>query len=343
MPVEGTPTAAQLAWAANWRLTAGVVAARTVILVLVGLTPFGAVLLVPLGSVGDAVVVPVTALVVGGLAWLPGRLARPARARIRQALPALQPFRPEGGAAPTGRSRAQRPVLLDHTLPPGQGVERLVAADASLSSGPAVQLLVGRYPGRGVNAWATRVDRAWAVVVAPELLAALDDRELRALLAHERGHLAPAGARCRRLAVLAMLLSVILAGGLLPFLVWAWAVPWLATWPAGAGLVGGTVDPRFGYGAALLTAMQLATGYLTFLVLRPLVLLVFRADEAAADRGMVRMTGDPAGCARFLARQAELFGLPYRWTVPQLLLVATHPAIGDRVDAVSAGAVGGAP
>jgi Zn-dependent protease with chaperone function len=241
----------------------------------------------------------------------------------------------------TRRLGLNRPVLLDDVLGPGQGVERLQAARACLdlaasstaaAAASQARLLVGRFRGRAVNAWATRLDRDWAVVVAPELLTRLDDAELRALLAHELGHLTVAGGRRRRIAVVLLAMATALLALGLPDAFGDGYVLWLVT---------GLDDLPVAYGTALLTAMQLAVGYLAFVLLRPLVLVVHRADEAAADLGMLRMTADPQACARFLARQTEIFGLPYRWTAAQRLLVATHPSIGDRIAAVTAETVGG--
>jgi Zn-dependent protease with chaperone function len=369
---DGPPTAEQRGWTRGWRITASVVLARTLVLVLLGLTPLGAVLLVPISSVGATLATPLTVLVIGGLAWLPSRLARPARSRIYRDVPLLRPLRADGGASSGARvgtallvgmvllvllgRRVHHPVVglagvvgyglgvillvrlrrssgigrpvVDATLPPEQGVDRLVAARATLDRpGPPVRLVVGRFAGRGVNAWATRIDRAWTLVVAPELLTRVSDRELRALLAHELGHVAPAGTRRRGRAVGALAIAVVLLGLGLLYAVWDRVTPWLVT-----GL-DGVPD---GYGDPLLPAMQLAVGYLAFLALRPLVLVVFRADEAEADRGMLRMTADPQACASFLALQPVIFGLPRRWSVVQLLLIATHPAIDDRISAVRA-------
>ena len=127
-------------------------------------------------------------------------------------------------------------------------------------------------------------------------------------------------------------MAAALVGLDLPYAVGSGYVGWLTTGPD---------DFPPAYGIALLTALQLVTGYLAFVLLRPLVLVVHRADEAAADRGMLRMTADPQGCTRFLARQSEIFGLPPRWTVAQRLLVATHPAVGDRIAAIAGQTVGG--
>lgn len=384
----GPPTAEQRAWQAGWRITASVVAARTLVLLLLGLTPLGGLVLVPIASAGETYATPLTLTVLGGLAWLPGRLARPARTRAFAHTPLLRPFRAEGGSPVATRLRVvllagiavllvvsqrsesetvalaaivgylvavfvlvrmtrrlglNRPVPLDDAVPPGEGIDRLTtlyasldpagtAASASAPALPPARLVVGRYRGRSVNAWATRLDRGWAVVVAPELLTRLRDDELRALLAHESGHLSVAGARRRQLAVVLMVMAAALLGLGLPYAIWERAIGWLVT---------GLSDLPAAYGTTLLTAMQLTVGYLVFVLLRPLVLVVHRADEAAADRRMLQLSADPRACTSFLAQQPEIFGVPYRWTPAQLLLVATHPSIGDRMAAVAAQAVGG--
>lgn len=75
----------------------------------------------------------------------------------------------------------------------------------------------------------------------------------------------------------------------------------------------------------------LAVGYLAFRVLWAVNLRALRAEEAAADREMVRLTGDPEACVEGLSALAALLGTSDSWTLPQSLLFATHPAMGQRM------------
>jgi len=46
---------------------------------------------------------------------------------------------------------------------------------------------------------------------------------------------------------------------------------------------------------------------------------------------MVRLTGDPEACVEGLSALAALLGTSDSWTLPQSLLFATHPAMGQRM------------
>jgi Zn-dependent protease with chaperone function len=152
------------------------------------------------------------------------------------------------------------------------------------------------------------------IVIDPPIAAALTDRELRAALAHEVAHVRHGDARRRMLRRLLVRFCALAAAAAL------YGIPALRSL---AGLRGG-LSVQAG-------PFLLAIWYLVFRVLRAMELRATRAEEIAADRDMVSLTGDPEACADGLGKLSSLLGTPDAWTLPQRLLFATHPARSERL------------
>jgi Zn-dependent protease with chaperone function len=210
-------------------------------------------------------------------------------------------------------------------------VARLCAARDSLDL-PApvrdVPVLPGRIIGAGVNAFATHRRGRWTVIVAPELIAELTDRQLRALIGHELGHTGQRPWR-EKLSRATLLICATFVGSWAAHAIWHPVADWIAPAP---------LDRTPAYGQALLAAMQIALGYLAFCLLRPLHLFATRAMETAADAAMVRATADPQGCAQFLTRISDFLGSPYHLSLAQRAITATHPSLEERLALVSTAA-----
>jgi Zn-dependent protease with chaperone function len=190
--------------------------------------------------------------------------------------------------------------------------DRLSELVSSLPGGPRVPVVSG-WRGAVANVGVAGIRRP-VILVAPPVAAALTDRELRAVLAHEVAHVQHGDARRRVLRQLLMRLCVLAAMAAL------YGVPALRSL---AGLRG-----RLSVQAV---PFLLAVWYLVFRVLNAMNLRAARAEERAADQGMVSLTGDPDACADGLARLSALLGVPDAWTAPQRLLFATHPATSERL------------
>jgi Zn-dependent protease with chaperone function len=152
------------------------------------------------------------------------------------------------------------------------------------------------------------------IVIDPPIAAALTDRELRAALAHEVAHVRHGDARRRVLRRLLVRFCALAAAAAL------YGIPALRSL---AGLRGG-LSVQAG-------PFLLAIWYLVFRVLHAMELRATRAEEIAADRDMVSLTGDPEACADGLGKLSSLLGTPDAWTLPQRLLFATHPATSERL------------
>jgi Zn-dependent protease with chaperone function len=207
--------------------------------------------------------------------------------------------------------------------------QRLVTALESLPGPPAgmaVTVAVG---------WRTPIATAAAmsspgrggIVVAPPLLAALTDAQLRAVVAHELAHLRHHDTWWRLLRRLLILLAST-----------ATALT-LYTIPGLRGLAGQHGGHLTGQSLPFL----LAVGYLAFKVLRVAELRACRAEEAAADREAVRLTGDVHACLEGTGKACEIVGSPESLSLPRRLLTATHPAMGERLRLISAASPDGAP
>ena len=138
-----------------------------------------------------------------------------------------------------------------------------------------------------------------------------DRREVRAVIAHELGHLAHHHILKR-------------VGWLILFLIPATAIVALAT-----GRIGGLGRPEAVPLALLVfVALQLLTG--------PLTNIVSRRDEAEADWSSLRATGDPAAAKGLfvrLARTSLANPDPPSWSY---VLYADHPTIVQRIAMIEA-------
>jgi Zn-dependent protease with chaperone function len=190
--------------------------------------------------------------------------------------------------------------------------DRLSEIVSSLPGDPRVPVVSG-WRGAVANVGVAGLRRP-VILVAPPVAAALTDRELRAVLAHEVAHVQHGDAGRRVLRQLLMRLCVLAAMAAL------YGIPALRSL---AGLRG-----RLSVQAV---PFLLAVWYLVFRVLNAMNLRTTRAEERAADQGMVSLTGDPDACADSLGRLSALLGIPDAWTAPQRLLFATHPATSERL------------
>jgi STE24 endopeptidase len=190
--------------------------------------------------------------------------------------------------------------------------KRLSDLVSSLPGGPRVRVVSG-WPVTTANAGVASIWRP-VIVVAPPIAAALTDRELRAVLAHEVGHVRHGDvrrrARRRILIVLCVLAAMVALHGI----------------PALRSLAGLREGLSVQAGPFLL-----AVGYLVFRVLYAMELRASRAEERAADREMISLTGDPDACIDGEGKLFSLLGVPDAWTLMQRLLFATHPATSERL------------
>jgi Zn-dependent protease with chaperone function len=152
------------------------------------------------------------------------------------------------------------------------------------------------------------------IVVAPPVAAALTDRQLRAVLAHEVAHVLH-GDQIRvrvRGAVMGMCAMAIVI-----------ALDYIPALRSLAGLHGRmTVES---------VPFLLAFGYLAFRVLYAVSLVFARAAERQADRGMVKLTGDADACIEAMTALFTMTGAPESAPPLRRLLFATHPSAGERL------------
>lgn len=342
-----------------WRIRVAAELYRVVLLAALGLTPLGAGFVHLIAPDGVHWQVAAAMLVIAVAAWGAPRLLTMWWLRLaRRTCPALVRRRPPL------RSRIARLVLTACLL---AGILADIAVDPSLFSGgtlafalavfivssafqqdakvrrlgtlprperlvTALVSLPGRPGVRGVavaagwrtpvaNAAAISGVRRGAIVFAPPLLAALTDAQLRAVVAHELAHLRTRDTWWRMLRGLLMLLASAAAALTL------YAIPALRRL---AGV-------HVGYLAGRSLPLLLAVAYLAWKALRVAELRARRAEEAAADRRAVELTGDPRACTEAIAVLGSIMGTPESWTLPRRLLVATHPATGERLRLISSG------
>jgi Zn-dependent protease with chaperone function len=190
--------------------------------------------------------------------------------------------------------------------------DRLSDMVSSLPGGPRIPVVsgwLGTIANMGVVGLRRRV-----IVVAPPIAAALTDRELRPLLAHEVAHVQHGDVRRR------VLRRLLLTACVLAALVALYGIPALRSLAGLRGRLSVQAGP-----------FVLAVYYLVFRVLYAIELRATRAEEVAADRGMISLTGDQDACTDGLGRLSSLLGIPDAWTAPQRLLFATHPATSERL------------
>jgi Zn-dependent protease with chaperone function len=192
--------------------------------------------------------------------------------------------------------------------------DRLSDLVSSLPGGPRVRVVSG-WPGVVATMGVVSLPRRPVILVAPPVAAVLTDRELRALMAHEVAHVRHHDTRRRVLRRLLVFFSALAAVVALS------AIPALRTL---AGLPGRRLSVQAG-------PFLLALYYLVVRVLCAVELRATRAEERAADRDMLSLSGDPDACAEGLAKLSSLLGIPDAWTLPQRLLFASHPATSERL------------
>jgi Zn-dependent protease with chaperone function len=159
------------------------------------------------------------------------------------------------------------------------------------------------------------------ILVPSSFLADSSVDDVHAVIAHELAHVAHHdGVLTRVRCVLQMYIVLMSAIGLSE-------LPALRT---AAGLHSST-DPA---GFALL----LACGYAMIRLLWPIELAARRAVECGADEAMVRVIGDRESCHHAISNLSERLGSPTRWSRGQLLLVAGHPAVHERLARLDAAA-----
>ena len=199
-------------------------------------------------------------------------------------------------------------------LPPSDRLSDLVS---SLPGGPRIPVVSGWW-GAVANVMVVGYRRP-VILAAPPIAAALTDRELRPVLAHEVAHARHGDARRRLLRRLLIVLCILATMAAL------YGIPALRSQAGLRGRLSAQAGP-----------FLLAVWYLAFRVLYAMGLRATRAEERAADRDMVSLTGDPDACADGLVRLSSLLGVPDAWTLPQRLLFATHPATSERLRSLRA-------
>lgn len=360
-----------------WRLRVAAEIYRATLLIVLGLTPLGARFVHLIAPEGTHWRTATAMLLIVVAVWGPPRLRSMWRlARVRRSCPAL--VRPRGpgwlrparllsaalgaysaavllaDAAGLGNSAGgsgsavivlllfaivgmlMRQAFAVRRLAALPQPERLQTALRSLTAPPSVPLggSPRETPVIAAAGWRTPFANAAAlaslrrqgIIVAPPLLGLLTDAQLRAVVAHELAHLRNHDTWWRLLRWFLMLLtSAALALAL-------YTVPWLRH--------------MAGLHTAQLTAQALpfllVSGFLAVKVLRAAELRAIRAEEAAADRRAVEMTGDGQACLEAIGTLGSILGTPESWTVPRRLLSATHPATAERLRMISA-AEGGQP
>jgi Zn-dependent protease with chaperone function len=191
-------------------------------------------------------------------------------------------------------------------LPPGDPVYELVH-EVAAAAGVRVRH-VARVLSPVPNAYATLLG---TVGLSAGLLRSLEPDEIRAVVAHEIGHL-----RCghvRRGFLLGALFTVLVCA--------AW---WFGT---------GWFEGRVSRGTFALLRSPFATIFL-MPILRGLILgRGQRKREEEADRFAVEVTGDPELVIRALTRIHTLAAAPHRLK-PSDEAISTHPALVHRIEAI---------
>lgn len=207
------------------------------------------------------------------------------------------------------------------------GLYRILAELSHAAGLPMPRLAIIDAPAP--NAFATGRDPAHAVVaVTTGLLEVLDADELRAVLAHELGHV-------RNRDTLLASIAATLAG----------AVTALAEWLQWGALLGGQRE-REEQGGPLRWLGQLAVVLLAPLAALLIQLAVSRGREFGADETGARLCGDPLALARALEKiESYALGTPlpvnaavgHLFIIPPLTgaalaeLFSTHPSTAERI------------
>ena len=205
-------------------------------------------------------------------------------------------------------------------------------------------------PSEALNAFATGLNRRqYAVTVTTGLLAALNDRELEAVLGHELTHI-------RNGDVQMMVIAVIIAGvvgffGELFFRIFT-NVGWSgggSSWPrpsSRSSSSSSSSDSKSSGGGAIIVVMiAIVLIVLAWLLSQVVKLALSRSREFLADAGSVELTKNPdamISALRKIERRGELIGATS--AVMELCvdnpregftdLFATHPSVESRVQAL---------
>lgn len=185
-----------------------------------------------------------------------------------------------------------------------------------------------------LNAFATGINnQTYKIVLTSGIVDALADDELEGVIAHELTHIINRDVRL-------MIIAVVFVG-MLTFL--SQLVFRLLVYGPRPGQYDRDRRQGGGYLAALLVAMAvLAVGYIFSVMIR---FALSRRREYLADAGAVELTKNPEAMMRALMRisgQDRVRGLPadvqmmcIENSQPFMGLFATHPAIADRIAALS--------
>ena len=189
-----------------------------------------------------------------------------------------------------------------------------------------------------LNAFATGLNpRQYAVSVTSGLLAALDDREIEAVLAHELTHI-------RNGDVQMMVVAVIIAGVIGFF----GELFFRLSFNGGVRIGGGrssSSDDRKGGGAIIVILMAVALIALAWLLSQVVRFALSRSREFLADAGSVELTKDPDAMISALRKIENRGELPGATSAVMELcidnprsgfadLFATHPSVEARVEAL---------
>ncbi|WP_375459127.1 M48 family metallopeptidase [uncultured Enterovirga sp.] len=191
-----------------------------------------------------------------------------------------------------------------------------------------------------LNAFATGLKpEQYAITVTTGLLAALDEAELEAVLAHELTHI-------RNDDVRTMMIAVVVAGIL------SFAGEMMARGPRSISFGGGSGKKKGGAAAAILIAVVIML--VVWLLSQVIKFALSRSREYLADAGAAELTKNPDAMINALVKirgRGELVGVPSG--VMELCvdnprsgfadLFATHPAIDDRIAALGRFAGGRVP
>lgn len=187
-----------------------------------------------------------------------------------------------------------------------------------------------------LNAFATGLNpKQYAVTVTSGLMAALDDRELEAVLAHELTHI-------RNDDVRTMMIAVVIAG----IFAFVGEMAFRGPFRAGGGDKKGGALPAIIIGFVLIALVWLLSQLIRF--------ALSRSREYIADAGAVELTKNPDAMITALLKisgRGELARAPSG--VMELCvdnprsgfsdLLATHPSVDDRIAALTRYAGGRAP
>ena len=344
---SATPTSVLL-----WRATWVPVLIRSVVLVLLGLTPLGVTLIHSISPAGETLRSFAACVLIVLIVWAPALLARQLRTRALALSPEL---RLEVGRRERIRQRLAPAFLLcigawflcsDLTLFFAWCVELVVvvgillwlldeSSASEVTSSPALLAtlkalpyptqpglrIIEGYPGKVQSLNPVDIcivsDSKYSpahIVVSPRAAEVFSSRELTAALGHEVAHVErrdrTVGRRRSSVVVAAVVASAVGSNAL-----------------AGLRAVAGVPQTL---GAESLPLM-LVSGYAVFRLLHAIDLGLSRGAERCCDVRMLALCQDrEAAVAALTVLQHHLL-VPATWTRAQRLLMATHPAMAERL------------